>query len=267
MEKTVLDRYEGTDLRIMTNNILFSASKKHQERGKLLIDIYRDYLPDILSLQEVDPAWYSMLFAELGVVYAIVEAAPRGEYSVVHNLNPIFYRKDRFEVLEKMCYTTIAKFDSEVTYAVLRDKQKGKIYIVYNVHLLVNSLSPTAEIQRRGSVARVTDTIAKLKKKYDTEYAFMMGDFNAVESTESYKMAASYLADSKYIAEIRSNTTRNTGHTIGEMPLLVEQGPRNYDYILVNPDVTRVMTHDIVTTQAALDGSDHCPVYVDVILK
>ena len=95
----------------------------------------------------------------------------------------------------------------------------------------------------------------------------MMGDFNAVESTESYKMAASYLADSKYIAEIRANTTLNTGHTIGEMPLLVEQGPGNYDYILVNPDVTRVMTHDIVTTQAALDGSDHCPVYVDVILK
>lgn len=260
-------RYEGTDLRIMTNNILFTWSAEPTERAKYLSKIYHAYLPDILCLQEVDSDWYDCLPGLIADEYALVDAYPSTGTSSRNNLNPIFYRKDKFEVLEKDCYTTIKEFKSEVTYAVLRDTSNGKIYIVYSLHLLVDSLSTTAEQQRQNSINIVLNKIEELKEKYNTEYVFVMGDFNAVETTGTYKIITDKMSDSKYVAEIRSNTTLNTGHTLGSMPTEVSKGPRNYDYIMVNIDSVRVMTHDIITNQYALDGSDHCPVYVDIILK
>lgn len=260
-------RYEGTDLRIMTNNILFTWSAEPTERAKYLSKIYHAYLPDILCLQEVDSKWYDCLPGLIADEYALVDAYPPTGTSVRNNLNPIFYRKDKFEVLEKDCYTTIEEFKSEVTYAVLRDTSNGKIYIVYSLHLLVDSLSSTAEQQRQNSINIVLNKIEELKATYNTEYVFVMGDFNAIETTGTYKIITDKMSDSKYIAEIRSNTTLNTGHSLGSMPTEVSSGPRNYDYIIVNSDSTRVMTHDIITSQYALDASDHCPVYIDIILK
>ena len=267
METAKSVRYEGTNIRVMTNNVLFSSTKDCRTRVHLLAGIYRDYQPDILCLQETDPAWYAALPPVIDDLYEVVNVAPLGRVAPVENLNPIFYRKDRFDVVQKECYTTIEQQPSEITWAVLWDKQLQKHLIVYSIHLLVDLCSPSAEIQRRGSVSRILERIAKLRKKYATDYVLAMGDFNAVESTESYQMFARVYRDAKYIAKVRANLTSNTGHTLGQMPLLVAQSPRNYDYVLVNEDVTEVLTHDIITTQEALDGSDHCPVYVDLILK
>jgi len=267
MEAPNCARYEGTNLRVMTNNILFHGSNHCGKRYPLLTAIYREYEPDILCLQEMDPVWYSVIPPAIRDIYDVVDTAPMGRISPVENLNPIFYRKERFKVVYKDCYTTIHQQPSEITYAVLWDKQLQKNLIVYSIHLLVDTVSKRAELQRRGSAARILDRVEKLRQKYNTDCVFIMGDFNAIESTESYQMLARDYQDSKYIATVRANTTLNTGHTIGKMPLLVEEGPRNYDYILVNKDVTEVLTHDIITTQEALNGSDHCPVYIDLILK
>ncbi len=260
-------RYEETDLRIMTNNILFTWSADPTERAKYLSKIYHAYLPDILCLQEVDTKWYNYLPELLADSYALVDAYPPTGTSARNNLNPIFYRKDRFDVLEKDCYTTIQEFKSEVTYAVLREKDGSKTYIVYSLHLLVDSLSATAEQQRQNSIRIVLEKIGKLKRKYETEYAFVMGDFNAVESTETYRIITDVMADAKYVAKVRSDKDLNTGHTLGAMPTPVSAGARNYDYIMVNPNAVDVMTHTVVTNRYALDGSDHCPVFVDLVLK
>lgn len=264
------ERYAGTDLRLMSNNILMTPNKTPYtvaERGRLLAKVYRAYLPDILCLQEADSLWYPYLSENLGDLYSFVVVAPEGK-DWTRNLNPILYRKDLFEVLESDCYKTKDyPFNSEVTWAVLRERANQKVYIIYNIHLLVDSLSPTAELHRQASTEIILNKIRQLKTKYATEYAFVMGDFNAVESTKTYAMFTSEMCDAKYVAEVRSNTTLNTGHTIGSAPEAVSAGARNYDYIMVNGDAVRVMTHDIVTNEFALNGTDHCPVTVDVILK
>ncbi len=268
LEEELVARYEGTDLRVMTNNILFTWSAAPAERAKYLSKIYHEYLPDILCLQEVNPDWYDLLPQLLEDEYTVVNAYPSGASSVRSNLNPILYRSDRLQLIEKNCYTTIPEhFNSEITYAVFRDKTTDKNIIVYSIHLLVDSLSATAEQSRQASTSRILSKIEELKRTYNTEIVFVMGDFNAVESTGTYKMFTQAMSDAKYVAEVRANTTLNTGHTIGQMPLLVSQGARNYDYIMVNSDAVKVFTHDIITNQYALDGSDHCPVYIDVKYK
>jgi len=263
-------RHEGTTLRLMTNNILTTGTASAEPRVQMLSAIYHTYSPDILALQEVVPNWYNYLPKYLNDEYTLLDVGPAGK-SATYNEDPIYYKTDRFDVLEARCFTTIPfGRDDELTYGVFRDKLNDKIYIVFSLHWLVNSTTypaPVADAYRQESAKVILQTIDELKAKYNTEYAFVMGDFNAIESTQSYKDITVGLDDAKYIAEVRSNTVNNTGHTLGRAPLIASVAPRNYDYILVNGGSTRVLTHDIIKNPYGYMSSDHCPVYVDLILK
>ncbi len=284
IDEAVTARYEGTTLRLMTSNVLHTSAAAPDERVKLLDLLYHAYLPDFLCLQEMTPSgnytsyfkgltWYAYLPDRLSDEYAVLDAIPEGGKSIIDNANPILYRKDRFEVLEKKCFSTQEFDDDEITYGIFKDLTNNKIYIVFSIHWLVNTRAESASVAdgyRLASAKIILDTIESLKAKYNTEHAFVLGDFNAVESTASYKHItsdASPLSDAKYVAEVYANTTLNTGHTLGQMPTQVSKGARNYDFILVDTDSTRVMTHTIISNEYALNASDHCPVYVDVILK
>jgi len=271
ISEKITARYEGTNVRIMTNNVLTTGTQPGGERVKLLSKIYHEYLPDFLCLQEFVPEWYELLPKRIADEYVLLDAAPDGK-SVQENANPIFYRKDKYEVLEKKCFTTIPKWDDdELTYGVFRDLANGKIYIVFSLHWLVDTRASSpeeADYYRQASAAVILQTVDELKATYNTEYAFVGGDFNAREYTQSYKDLAEGLNDSKYIAEIRANLTSCTSHIFGQPPKPLEENTyRNYDYIFVNGDATRVMTHDIISNDYAINSSDHCPVYIDVILK
>ena len=98
------------DFRLVSNNILLQSlvrrESKRLRRAAQLYDAYADMDADLFTLQEVDELWHDdykldLLMKELG--YAQVPMVARGDFVYLGTSdirNPIFYKADRFDLLE-----------------------------------------------------------------------------------------------------------------------------------------------------------------------
>ena len=262
-----IERAEGTVLRIMTSNVLVKVVNM-EYRPNYLAECYLQYLPDVLCLEEVlgSRKWYTYLLPLISDEYEAVQAWPKAGTDIVSNPVPIFVRKDKFNILESGCFCTYnEESNSEYTYAVIQDKESSMTYIIYALHLAATNYVTNAETVRQESSMIFIAHLKALQAKYPSAAAISAGDYNDLESSQTYKNFTSVLADSKYVATISSDTNLNTGHTLGSMPSSGKT--RNYDLILVDNSKLEVLTHYIVTNNYAINGSDHCPVFIDVCLK
>ncbi len=278
--------FPGADLRIMTSNALFD--KTAEARAGLLYENIRYYNPDIIGFQEINEVLHKVLISrlvELG--YAVVSAWPdesrrrnfelnslSKKYPTV-NYFPILYKKSRFCELESGFYMYRSTWTQTkgVTYAVLSDNLTGRRFAHINTHAAVitswyqiENLTPGLDEQwRLDNCGQILETKAELNQKYGDIPVLLTGDFNSNESSRSY---AAYIAggfeNSKYKAEHSASRNIGSFHKVGEMPPSGED-TLPIDHIFVTPDI-RVLAHSIETTQSVLDSSDHCMVYVDIIL-
>lgn len=125
----------------------------------------------------------------------------KGEYA------PIFYRDDRFSVLDSGTFwlsTTPnepsvgwdAAMERICTYAVLRDKRNGREVHFYNTHF-----DHVGENARVNSAALIMDSIAA---KSAGHRVILSGDFNVEPSTAAYKtIVQTDLQDSYEQAKVR----------------------------------------------------------------
>ncbi len=113
-------------------------------RMDMLRDLLDEYMPDSIGLQEVTTKWRSMMDTyAFNQSYASVgdPRTPGGE------ANPIYYRADKFELLDsgtfwlsdtpevEGSYFETSLYPRICTWAHLRDKTTGKEYVHLNAHL------------------------------------------------------------------------------------------------------------------------------------
>ncbi len=258
------DNEEMKTVRVCTFNIRFACDEKDISniwyyRLPRIITQMNELSPDLIGFQEAMLIQYEQLAEKLSDYDSefLSRDGKSGEGT------PIFYKKDRFELVEKGSYYLNEHPDEPglgwdavclrvASYVSLKDKKTGKRFTYFNTHL-----------DHVGSLAQVNGI--KLMVEKMEEYGGSMilsGDFNVIEGSETYNVASSLLNDSKKIA--KSVHESITYHGYGSSSASVKNGC--IDYIFVSSDIK---VENYCVYDELVDGgyaSDHYAVYVDLTL-
>lgn len=254
-------------LRVMTFNIRLDVASdslnawphRKDNVGKLLAY----YAPDLLGMQEVLPNQMRDLkqllpqYTALGV--GRDDGKDRGEYS------PVFYRTERFDLLESGSFSLSQQPDSfgvlgwdaacnrVCSWALLRDKQTGRKVAYFNTHL--DHIGVTA--RREGSRL----VLERLKQIAPGLPAIITGDFNCTPDDEpAHILGEGGMLNAWTSADVAYGPDWSF-HDFGRLPL--EKRPL-LDYVFFTPQLKATRCRVIQDTPAEGYYSDHCPVMADL---
>ncbi len=229
-------------------------------RSQLIVSALRQYVPDSFGVQEATEEWMSILRENLGDSYNCVGVArddsKNTEYSAV------FYLKDKYDLLDSGTFWLSdtpevfgSKFKSSslpriATWAVLKNKENGKVYTHINTHL--DHILETARVQQ---VEVLSEKIAELKK---LGAVVCTGDFNSKEGADAYDKMTETLFDSKYLAKESDSglTFSNYGTNI------FDRKPIDFIFVSEGREVSR---YKIIDEQiAGMYLSDHYGICSDI---
>lgn len=242
-------------LKVMSFNL--KVASKTAERDARVIKIIKDYLPDVLGVQEASPAWMSTLRSNLSA-YAYVGLGRDGGSSGEHSA--IFYLKEKFTLVEqgtKWLSDTpdvVSKYSESslnriYTYAVLKRNSDGKIFVHVNTHL-----DHTSDAARAKQAQALIKGISELTKKYPT---ILTGDFNATADTTPIKtILAANFNNSSVIADKKHGSGTFHGYS-GKNSII--------DFCFVTKGNVSVQNYRVCDEKIAGDyPSDHYPVYLEM---
>lgn len=188
----------------------------------------------------------------------------KGEYA------PILYKEDRFEVLDSNTFWLSQYPDSIgfigwdgactriATWAKMKDKQSGKIFMAVNTHF--DHVGVTA--RQEGALL----IIRKIKEIVGDRPAVLTGDFNVNDQSEAYRTITSNAFVLKDAAKIAGKQTGvdYTFHNFGQIP---SEQCEKIDFIFVTPQIK--VLDSFIPKEAAPGSkflSDHNPQIVHLIL-
>ncbi|MCD7935544.1 MAG: endonuclease/exonuclease/phosphatase family protein [Tannerellaceae bacterium] len=212
-----------------------------------------------------------------GFIHMLKDMAATGEYAFTGvgrddgmeagEHSAIFYRKDRFELMENGNFwlsetpeTTSLGWDANIkricSWGRFRDKECGKEFYFFNVHY-----------DHEGSIARRESSkllLARIKKIAGEALFFCTGDFNAAPEQEPMEIIYKdgNLKDSKWLSKEPPYGPEGTFHAFKTDAKLTSR----IDYIFVSEGI-EVEKYGVLTDiQYGRFPSDHFPVMAKVVL-
>lgn len=247
--QTPVDDKEGFGWNVRRDRVANYIKKKHL---------------DVVGMQEVLHAQLEDLLARLPeydyVGVGRTDGKAEGEYS------PVFFRKDKFEVLEKGNFWLSetpdvpgsvgwdAALERIASYAKLKDKRTGKVFMAVNTHF-----DHVGAKARRESAKLI---MRKIQEIVGEQPAVVTGDFNVTEDDEAYvtmttnafKMNDAYHMDAKHTG------VRYTWHNYCRIPASKAE---KIDFIFLTPNISVKRTHIEEPNPDAM-LSDHNPHWADL---
>lgn len=261
-------------VRIATFNIRSNYGSDTQDWGtrlKSLDSLFRLYKFDIVGVQEPYQPQIDELMQLHGHTYDyyVVHTGNINSRGVSHS-NPVFYRKDRYELLERGVFWFSENPDSvgsvsweasqarNCVWVQLRDRKTGAVFYVFNSHF-----DHKSTLARNHSAELLVEKVKKIAGKYPV---FCTGDFNTRQTTNAFKtLSSGILMDTYSLAKRVENDNYRTSHGYKKIP--PEPGAARIDHIFIstrfrNPKVTlwKVCNEDFDGNWA----SDHFPVYIEM---
>ena len=219
---------------------------------------------EVIGMQEVLHAQLEDLLERLPeydyVGVGRTDGKTKGEYS------PIFFLKDKFEVLEKGNFWLSetpdvpgskgwdAALERVASYAKLKDKASGKVFMAVNTHF--DHVGVTA---RRESAKLIMRKIQEIVGK---QPAVVTGDFNVTEDDEAY---TTMTTNEFRMYEAYHETPNHTGtvytfHNFCHIPPLKCE---KIDFIFITPNIKVNHSHIEEPNPKAM-LSDHNPHWADL---
>lgn len=216
---------------------------------------------DIIGMQEVLYNQFNDLKSCLTEYSAIGvgrdDGKTAGEYA------PLFYRHDKFEVLDSNTFWLSEQPDSIgstgwdaaciriATWAKFKDKTTGKVFMAVNTHF--DHIGTEA---RKNSALLI---IRKIKEIAGDQPAILTGDFNVSDKWEAYETITTntfVMKDAHKIAD-KGEGVDYTFHDFGRIPI---EEREKIDFIFVTPQI-RVLNSEIPVESNDSIGflSDHNP--------
>ena len=204
--------------------------------------------PDILGVQECSVLWYEFLCQKLGDRYDVV--GELNHTSTQMWRNAIFYKKDKFELIETKTQwlsatpSSATRLTNEnqyriLTYAVLKDVKTGATFAHCNTHMTI--IEEVRESQFK--------VLVKLLEKIDYPIV-MTGDFNTRENSQYYQKITNFGLYSAHVL----TSANDPAHTVSSSTI---------DFCFVDPAHMGVVKHEVI--EEAVNGvepSDHNAVVV-----
>ncbi len=261
-------------LRIMSFNIRLNtprdSSNAWPNRKDLAASMIRFHHADLVGLQEALKIQVDDLAERLpGYEWIGVgrdDGRERGEFMA------IFYRSDRFELLEEATFWLSenpdsvgvrgwdAAYNRVVTWGKFRDRLTDRVFFHFNTHF-----DNVGEQARRES-ARLL--LAKVEEIAGTAPVVVTGDFNCQESSEPYRIltdttSTESLLDARFLSVHGHHgpTGTWTGFEVAGTP------GEKIDHIFVKGGIT-VLQHGVLSD--SFDSrfpSDHMPVIVEIVIE
>ncbi len=248
------------DMTISAMSFNVWVSNLNVERANRVITMVENYLPDLIGFQEASPIWMDRLRAGLSGYYSYVGEGRNGGNSGEYN--PIFYRKDKFTLIEsgtrwlsdtpeRVSKYSESSLNRIFTYAVLKRNIDGRVFVHINTHF-----EHTSSVARVKQVTPLIDFAAG----YSEYPVIMTGDFNCIPGSAEYKaIDQTYLVSSSDIA-LKKENAGATFHNYGSASKII-------DFIFVSEDNVIVKLYRVASEKINGDyASDHHPVYIEVSL-
>ena len=229
-------------------------------RADLLVSDIAAQNPGIIGFQEATQWQYRYLVDVLQGYDSVIDYR---DESIASEGCPIFYSTALYTLKDKGSFWLSETPDVMskdwgaahyriCSYVILTEKASGKDFVVFNTHL--DHVSDEARIK---GIAVVLEKIAQ----FGGLPAVIMGDFNALEGSETYNSATRYFLDAQYAAAetMDGHTYQNWGNP---------DKFKRLDYFMISKTGWVAQKYAIV--QPVHDGvyaSDHCPIVLQMILE
>lgn len=213
---------ERGEMRIMScnlrcANVMDTGKKSWFYRADLIVKNTETEAPTIIGFQEATKWQYNYMCRTLQGYDSVITFRDESTFS---EGCPVFYRTDLYDLIDKGSFwlsETPEKMSKDwdsacyriCSYVILKEKQTGLEFVVFNTHL--DHVSEEARIKGIGVVL---DKIAQ----FGSLPAMIMGDFNVEEDTETYRSATENFLDVKYQTKdpIKSCTYQNWGKRLDD---------------------------------------------------
>lgn len=261
---------KNTDLKVITFNIRYDnpgdSPNNWDARKVHVYDFIKERKPDVMGMQEVLHSQLLDLKSNLPLYDFIGvgrdDGKTEGEYS------PVAYLRDKFEKLDGNTFWLSEYPDSVglmgwdavctriATWAKLKDKSNGKIFMVVNTHF--------DHIGREARNKSALLIIDKIKEIVGDNPAILTGDFNVTDASSAYKTITTNefkLVDAHKIAGKVSGETE-TFQNFGRNS---EDTGDKIDFVFVTSQI-KVKSSEIPSslTSSGLYLSDHNPQIVEI---
>lgn len=267
-------------LRIATYNILFNDCDHNLEfenrwpqRLPRIVELLNEMQPDIIGVQELYPGQLKDISPYMKNYSFVAKPCADKE------LNGIFYRTDRFELLNStvlyMTKTPQVPSSETLTIVQLKDKKSGKSFALFNTHLAFSNVNKR-EFQARFIAEQVEILAAQMP-------VFLTGDLNTFPQRLDIGNLPFY--DGDYIHRI---FTKKGLKDAKEVSILGHLGPIStfsnadgnptpfkgtgtpgvfLDHIYVSSGITVLMHAVQPGTVNGHYPSDHLPVLIDCVIN
>ena len=265
----------GTKCRFLAFNIWgdFFGNPVH-ERDLQQLAIVKGHDPDIVGLQEVTPNfWKSRLISGLssaGYECIGAEMGPNDKHRVA--ANPVFFRRSRFELVEKgsTWFHPELDYSKGVVWAVLREKATGRKIVAFASHFWWQEKGEADAYLRLLNARMLHGTVAEVAKRHGAAVVGG-GDLNSPVTSSALKElkklgwcdAQEKAPETDPRATWRDFPERDAkGVYRGVAP---EKAKKRMwlDHVFYTPESVKPLKFSMDRTQQALDVSDHSPVIFD----
>ena len=260
------------NIKVMTYNLRVEVRSDTvngwDNRKEALTTLVRFYGPDIMGTQEGLDNQLSYISDGIEgfefVGHGRTDGGSAGEYSA------IFYKSTKFDIImdstfwlsqtpEKPSRGWDAAYDRVCTYALLKDKETGNSFWVFNTHL--DNKGTEARLNGSRLITECIDAVIQ-----DNPYPVILtGDMNCEENDDPIKHFTGKLNDSRKISLKEPYGPAGTFNGFEFWSPLAQR----IDYILVSKNNVEITNYYSIDDRYANNKwpSDHLPVMVELNLR
>ena len=266
---------EGTDIRVMTANILAQTSTSISEgfpisesRSEIFAKILVDYTPDFIGVQEADANYASTMAYYFDIIketYGMEYSSTATTLNGTPVANYIIYRSDKYKMdyqkaeLPSYANTSSSLYHSVLSSAMFTSKTDSSLKIgILSAHWHWEAESAVVGVAKQKVDAdQMAAEYKALQAKYPTAKIFCTGDFN------------SHRFKNQYFNEFLANVNGAIASTIAQnngvlTPSFQHYTPKQYiDHIISTSGTFDVLKH-AGTNNHSNKLTDHQPVYADI---
>ncbi len=271
---------KGGTVRAMFHNVLIHERPTAPTtwRAKYALDVYRDYAPDVIGLQEMQGTIrtaISMGLKKLG--YKEVTYDEKNSTFSFYE-DPVFYNPETLNLITSGAHRFHETVDrnKSIGWALFEEKATGKRFIVASTHYVWLENYDYAYSHRIQNAQQTVAKLQELVSKYNVP-VILGGDFNSNQSTSAYSILKNGgLKDVEDIAiKTENSNTHHDEPVFNTDTKLCEKyfAPTGDDSAAIdhifsyNDANVTFNTYDVITDPFALATSDHCPLLVDFTLN
>lgn len=251
----------ATEIRVVSQNLRVNSSKNVisiEERHEGLRNIIKSQNPDIIGFQEADKTWESYLKSDYSEYNYVWYWRGIGNQSKENEATPIFYKKDKFNLLDQgrfwlsdtpdqPSYCFNEDMNRIVIWVKLQVKETGEIFYYFNTHF---SLDNTSRFQSEQVLRERV-----LSKVGDQTPFYITADFNMQSSENTYQNMTTWCTDMALAAEV--DETNNSGTFAPSF----QPTPANMriDMGFYNEDAGTVPYYKVILDTITVNGKEYAP--------